>query len=238
MTGGMTTALDPAGHLKLVIFDCDGVLVDSEGPSCRATAEFARSKGLSISDDEAHKRFAGMALPQVVTELEHELGHSLPAETAFTLRENLVQMMKKSAEPVGGALKMLADMRALGMPVRVGSNSSVREMDAKFERTGMSQYFPENRIHSANDMGCPKPAPDVYLYAAKVEGVLPENCVVIEDSNTGAEAAWKAGMACVLLRPAEEPAPPFWPVEGSVRITHLDELVPLLCRTLESQKHA
>ncbi|MQR98695.1 HAD family hydrolase [Gluconobacter aidae] len=234
----MTTALDSAGQLKLVIFDCDGVLVDSEGPSCRATAEFARSKGLSISDDEAHTRFAGMALPQVVRELETELGHSLPDKTAFILRENLVQMMKKSAEPVSGALEMLSGIRSLGLPVRVGSNSSVREMDAKFERTGMTQFFPENRIHSANDMGCPKPAPDVYLYAAKAEGVLPENCVVIEDSNTGAEAAWKAGMACVLLRPDDVPLPPFWPVEGSVRITHLDELVPLLRRTLESQKHA
>ncbi|MBS1075376.1 HAD family phosphatase [Gluconobacter sp. Dm-73] len=234
----MTTALDPAGQLKLVIFDCDGVLVDSEGPSCRATAEFARSKGLSISDEEAHERFAGMALPQIVTELEHEIGHALPAETAVMLRENLVQMMQKIAEPVGGAPEMLAGVRSLGLPVRVGSNSSVREMEAKFEKTGMSQYFPENRVHSANDMGCPKPAPDVYLYAAKVEGVLPESCVVIEDSDTGAEAAWKAGMACVLLRPEDMPAPPFWPVEGAVRIAHLDELVPLLRRTLESQTHA
>ncbi|GBR67786.1 HAD family hydrolase [Gluconobacter kanchanaburiensis] len=234
----MTKALDPAGQLKLVIFDCDGVLVDSEGPSCRATAEFARSKGLSMTDEEAHRRFAGMALPQVVSELEAELGHSLPDETAFILRENLVQMMKKSAEPVSGAPEMLSGIRSLGLPVRVGSNSSLREMDAKFERTGMTQFFPENRIHSANDMGCPKPAPDVYLYAAKAEGVLPENCVVIEDSDTGAEAAWKAGMACVLLRSEDMPAPPFWPVEGSVRIAHLDELVPLLRRTLESQKPA
>ncbi|MBS1097174.1 HAD family phosphatase [Gluconobacter sphaericus] len=234
----MTKALDPTGQLKLVIFDCDGVLVDSEGPSCRATAEFARSKGLSMTDEEAHRRFAGMALPQVVSELEAELGHSLPDETAFILRENLVQMMKKSVESVSGAPEMLSGIRSLGLPVRVGSNSSLREMDAKFERTGMTQFFPENRIHSANDMGCPKPAPDVYLYAAKAEGVLPENCVVIEDSDTGAEAAWKAGMACVLLRPEDMPEPPFWPVEGSVRIAHLDELVPLLRRTFESQKHA
>lgn len=231
----MSTALDPDGRLKLVIFDCDGVLIDSEGPSCQATAEFARSKGVAISDEAAHERFAGKAMPQVVAELEQELGHSLPEKTAFELRENLVRMMEKTAEPVEGSVEMIEGMCALRMPYRVGSNSSVKEMEAKFGRAGMSRFFPEERVHSANDMGCPKPSPDVYLYAATADGVLPENCLVIEDSDTGAEAAWRAGMACVLFRPADKPSPPFWPVPGAVRIAHMAELIPLIHRVLESQ---
>lgn len=232
----MTTALDAAGQLKLVIFDCDGVLVDSERASCRATAEFARSLGLKISDDEAHDRFSGKALSQVVKELEHETGRALPENTALKMRENLVRLMQKMAEPVEGAPEMLHGIRGLQLPFRVGSNSSVVEMDAKFERTQMTMFFPESRVHSANDMDEPKPSPEVYLYAAKAEGVLPENCVVIEDSDTGAEAARRAGMSCVLLRSEDFPLPTFWPTPGFVRIGHLSELVPLLRKTLQSQK--
>ncbi|QEH95801.1 HAD family hydrolase [Gluconobacter thailandicus] len=234
----MTTALDPKGQLKLVIFDCDGVLVDSEHASCQATAEFARSLGLNISDEAAHDRFSGKALPQVVEELEHELGRSLPENTALKMRDNLVRLMQKTAEPVEGASEMMHGIRDLGVPFRVGSNSSVTEMDAKFERTGMTHFFPEDRVHSANDMNEPKPSPEVYLYAAKAERVLPENCVVIEDSDTGAEAARRAGMSCVLLRADGLPNPSFWPVPGFVRINHLSQLVPLLRNTLERQKQA
>ncbi|GAP23249.1 phosphatase [Gluconobacter frateurii NBRC 101659] len=234
----MTTALDAEGQLKLVVFDCDGVLVDSERASCQATAEFARSLGLAISDEAAHDRFAGKALPQIVEELEIELGHPLPENTAFKMRDNLVRIMKKMAEPVEGAPEMMQKIRSLGMPFRVGSNSSVTEMEVKFERAGMADFFPENRVHSANDMDEPKPSPEVYLYAAKREGVLPENCVVIEDSDTGAEAARRAGMSCILLRSEDLPLPPFWPSPGFVRITHLSQLVPLLSDVVESQKQA
>lgn len=234
----MMTALDGEGQLKLVIFDCDGVLVDSERASCQATAEFARSLGLDISDEVAHDRFAGKALPQIVEELEGELGRILPENTAFKMRDNLVRIMKKMAEPVDGAPEMMQGIRSLGMPFRVGSNSSVAEMEVKFERAGMGHFFPENRVHSANDMNAPKPSPEVYLYAARSEGVLPENCVVIEDSDTGAEAARRAGMSCVLLRSEYLPLPSFWPAPGFVKITHLSQLVPLLRDVLESQKQA
>ncbi|EHH67689.1 HAD family hydrolase [Gluconobacter morbifer] len=232
----MTNALDPNGYLRLIIFDCDGVLVDSEKPSCRATAEFARSQGLKISDQEAYDRFMGKALPQIVKEMEHDLGHSLPDDTALRMRENLVQLMKKMAVPVEGAPEMIEGVRHLGVPFRVGSNSSVREMEAKFQACHMMQFFPENRVHSANDMNHPKPSPEVYLYAAKAEGVTPDSCLVIEDSDTGAEAARRAGMACVLLRAEGLPLPAFWPAPGFVRITDISQLVPLLRKTLESQK--
>ena len=234
----MSSALSPEGQLGLVIFDCDGVLVDSERASCRATAEFARSLGLDLSDEEAHDRFSGKALPQVVKELEHEIGHPLPENTALEMRDNLVRLMKKMADPVEGAPEMVRGIRDLGVPFRVGSNSSVKEMDAKFERTKMTDFFPEDRVHSANDMNSPKPSPDVYLYAAEAEGVLPENCVVIEDSDTGAEAAHRAGMSCVLFRPKELADPSFWPSPGCVRINHMSELVPLLRKALESQKRS
>lgn len=234
----MSSALDDAGHLKLVIFDCDGVLVDSEGPSCRATAQFAQSLGLSITEHEAFERFAGKALPQIVKELEEDVGHELPQDTAARLRDNLIRLMEEQAEPVDGAAHMLAGVLAAGLPIRVGSNSSIKEMEAKFDRTDMTDAFPAERIHSANDMGHPKPSPEVYLHAARTEGVKAEECVVIEDSDTGAEAALKAGMACVLLRDADAPLPTFWPAPGFVRISHLSELVPMLRNALKAQKQS
>ncbi|GBR53874.1 phosphatase [Neokomagataea thailandica NBRC 106555] len=229
------TALDPSGRLELIIFDCDGVLVDSEVASCQATAQYARSLGLELTDEEAHKRFVGMALPDVVRDLEHELDRKLPENTALILRENLVRLMEKMAEPVSGSVEMLEEIRRLRMPVRVGSNSSIQEMEAKFSRTRMTGFFPENRIHSATDMKQPKPSPAVYLYAAEQEGRAPENCLVIEDSDPGAEAAWRAGMSCILLRDEGQPLPSFWPQPGFVRIAHLSELAPLVETVITSQ---
>lgn len=222
----MKNALRPG--LKLVIFDCDGVLIDSEGPSCRATARFARSLGVDISDEEGLARFAGKALPQVVKELEAELGRPLPPGTNTKMRENLVRLMKEGIEPVAGAIPLLEALAARHVPVRVGSNSSMTEMDAKFGFTGMDRLLPEERIHSAADMGMPKPDPAVYLRGAEMEGVRPDETVVIEDSDTGAEAARRAGMSCILLRPASHPLPAFWPVDGFVRVDHLDDVMPLL----------
>ncbi len=222
----MKDALRPG--LKLVIFDCDGVLIDSEGPSCRATAGFARSLGLNISDEEGVARFAGKALPQVVKELEAELGHPLPPGTNTKMRDNLVRLMQEGVGPVEGAIPLLEALAARHVPVRVGSNSSMAEMDAKFGFTGMNRLLPEERIHSAADMGTPKPDPAVYLHGAEVEGVRPEETVVIEDSDTGADAARRAGMSCILLRPASHPLPAFWPVEGFVQVEHLGEVMPLL----------
>lgn len=105
-------------------------------------------------------------------------------------------------------------------------------MEAKFGRTGLDGLIAPEVIHSARDMGQPKPDPAVYLAGAEAQGVPPGNCIVLEDTDTGARAAQAAGMGCVLLRPADLPAPT-WP--GLLRITHLDEFVPLLRRILTSQ---
>ncbi|WP_215753790.1 HAD family phosphatase [Acetobacter sp. P5B1] len=224
-------ALSPEGQLKLVIFDCDGVLVDSEQTCCRISAEEARAVGLNIPAENAVDEFSGMALPEIQKDIEKKTGKSLGPDWANRVQKRFVEAMKKGVEPIDGVHAMLDGVKKLGLPVRVGSNSSVEEMDAKFIATDMTHYF-TNRIHSARDMGVPKPRPDVYLHAAEQEGVSPANCVVLEDSNTGARAAVDAGMMCVLLRPGSESVPD-WP--NLVRIRHLSEFVPLLKKALQSQ---
>ncbi|UMM64043.1 HAD family hydrolase [Aristophania vespae] len=214
--------------LKFVIFDCDGVLIDSERPSCRATAEFARSKGVHVSDEDAIETFAGMTQSQVVKFLEDKIGSSLPEDTETKLRQNIIRLMQSNAEPIEGAMKLLEDLRKHNIPFAVGSNSSIREMDVKFGHTGMDKLIPKDRIYSANDMGCPKPAPDVYLYAAKQHGVSPEETLVVEDSDVGAESVRRAGMSCLLLRDKDHKLPSFWPTPHFVHITNLSEMMPLL----------
>lgn len=222
----MTHALSPDGRLSLVIFDCDGVLIDSELASCQLIASVAREHGIALSDKAALKRFAGKALSRVKEELEVETGYDLGENYVQIMQDRLVSLMSEEAKSVDGARSMIIGIKKLDLPMRVGSNSSWDEMRVKFMRVGFALWFPRDRVHSARDMMRPKPDPFVYLQAAAQEGVSPEECVVIEDSDTGVQAAHDAGMACILLR-KHGPMPVHdWP--GLVRICHLDEVVPLL----------
>ncbi|NHN91283.1 HAD family hydrolase [Acetobacter sicerae] len=230
----MTSALASDGQLQLVIFDCDGVLIDSEGTSCRLIAEDARQAGWDITDAEAMTQFGGKALTLLKKEIEERTDTALPQDWPILMRDRFVESFTVSVDMIDGAREMLEKVAALGLPVRVGSNSSMLEMNAKFRTSGLAELL-EGRIHSATDMHAPKPDPAVYLKAAEEEGVPPANCVVIEDSDTGAKAALAAGMACVLLR--AEPAPiPVWP--GLVRINALSELPVLLGNVLDEQNKA
>ncbi|NHN89084.1 HAD family hydrolase [Acetobacter conturbans] len=231
----MTSALEPNGRLRLVIFDCDGVLIDSEGLSCRLIAGAAREAGLAVSDEEAVTRFGGKALPLLKGEIEKESGCRLPDDWSFAMRDRFVDAFSQSVETIKGAREMLEQVLALELPVRVGSNSSMLEMDAKFSGSGLGELLDQDRIHSAIDMQKPKPSPAVYLHAAAQEGVQPAACVVLEDSDTGAKAALDAGMTCVLLRAQGQPVPD-WP--GLVRISKLSEFSVILKHALETQRES
>lgn len=226
-------AVRPDGILRMVIFDCDGVLVGGEHLSTALMASDARKYGWNISDEEAHRLFGGGELAKIGERIAKETGKTLPADWDMSMQRRIVMMMKTEAETVEGAEAMLRSVLDLGLPIRVGSNSSGAEMEAKFSSTGLDELLEPERIHSGRDLNMPKPRPDIYLYAANEEGIPPENCLVLEDSDAGVEAARQAGMACVLLRDLKDKAPS-WP--GLLRIGHLDEFVPLLKKIMASQK--
>ncbi|NLI28270.1 MAG: HAD family phosphatase [Acetobacter sp.] len=231
-------ALSAGGLLKLVIFDCDGVLIDSEGLSCRILAAEARKLGLDIPDDRAVEAFAGKAVPLIRKELEEASGQSLDPDWSQRMQEAFVASFRHGVETMPGASDMLDGVIALSLPIRVGSNSSCAEMEAKFQVTALETRLPSDRIHSAKDMNVPKPAPDVYLHAAAMENVRPEQCVVLEDSDPGARAAILAGMTCVLLRPFSKEVPNWLRAqkERFVQIESLEAFVPILSRALTAQK--
>lgn len=227
----MSSALSQVfrGPLKLVIFDCDGVLVDSEETCCRLCAHAAREAGWDVPDHLAVQTFSGMSLATIQPMIEQKAGKNLGPDWEPAMQQRFVAAMKDGVEPMRGVHAMLDAVQKLGVPVRVASNSSCEEMDVKFAVTNLTPYF-NGRIHSARDMGVPKPRPDVYLKAAEAEGVLPCECVVLEDSDPGAKAAVNAGMACVMLRePAK--AVPDW--KGIERIEKLSDFPNILSTLLK-----
>jgi HAD superfamily hydrolase (TIGR01509 family) len=211
--------------LRLVIFDCDGVLVDSEGPSNRLVAQEITALGWPMTEAESRALFVGRRLSDIPPIVEPRIGRPVPPDWIEQLRDKLIAMLADEVEPMPGAHKVLVATAALGLPFRIASNSSHAEMDVKFKRTRLD-HLVAGRQHSARDVARGKPAPDVFLAAAAADGVPPEACIVIEDSVPGAMAARAAGMACIGLAPYGDD--PGLRAVGAVLIRSLDELPAIL----------
>lgn len=192
-------------ELRLVIFDCDGVLVDSEPVSARVVAADLTALGWPMTPEEANRHFLGMNLTDMQPVIERRLGRKVPPDWQPTMQRRLVDALEREAEPVAGAVEALAGVSALGLPWRVASNSSPAEMHAKFARIGLLSLV-AGRLHSPCDGVRGKPAPDLFLAAAGAEGVPPEACIVIEDSPVGVRAAAAAGMGCLGYAPHSDGA--------------------------------
>ncbi|QCE34841.1 HAD family phosphatase [Acetobacteraceae bacterium] len=218
---------------KLIIFDCDGVLVDGETLAMNAIIDFAKEQGLDLTEEMAEKHALGLALPQVVKNLSKLAGKEFPADSVPRLRKMFIQLAEKYAEPVTGANALLKRLNDANIPFRIGSNSSAKEMAVKFRASGLEDHIEDDNIHSAADIGAPKPQPDVYLLAAEEEGVPPNECIVIEDSDPGALAAIRAGMRCIVLRPADQDEPPAFKKGVGVIAHSLKQVGDVIFKTLE-----
>jgi HAD superfamily hydrolase (TIGR01509 family) len=182
--------------LRLVIFDCDGVIVDSEPVSNRIIAEDLTAKGWPMETAEATQRFLGVTLTDMRPIIEGHLGRTLPDGWSGELSERIVQALAVESTAIPGAIEALQALNAMGVPWRIASNSSHPEMRAKFARLGIGSLV-DGRVHSHTDVARGKPAPDLFLAAAAAEGVGSAECLVIEDSLPGVRAAVAAGMDCL-----------------------------------------
>ena len=182
--------------LRLVIFDCDGVLVNSEPVANRVVAEILTAEGWVMTPPEADSRFLGMSFPDIMPMVEAELGRKLAVGWEHQLVTAVMRALATESVPIPGALEALHAVTALGLPWRIASNSSHREMAVKFACISVTDLV-AGRLHSFEDVARGKPAPDLFLAAAAAEGLPPDACVVIEDSTTGARAAAAAGMMCL-----------------------------------------
>ncbi len=191
--------------LRLVIFDCDGVLVDSEPVSNRILAEDLSARGWAMTTDEAIHNFMGTTLRDMHPLIEAKLAKPLPDSWIAEITTQIVDALAHESTAIPGAVAALQAVTALGLPWRVASNSSHEEMRAKFARIGIADLV-AGRVLSHTDVAAGKPAPDLYLAAAAAGGVSPSECVVIEDSVPGVLAAIAAGMDCLGFAPHSDGA--------------------------------
>ena len=177
-------------QLRLVIFDCDGVLVDSEPLAIRVLVDGLAAVGHGMDPASAAERFLGRSLATVQAILREELGFELPAAHLDRMRRNLFELFRRELKPMPGVFEALDK---LTVPYCVASSSLPDRVRLALEVTGLLPRF-EPRLYSAVMVAKGKPAPDLFLHAAADMEVSPEACLVIEDSAPGIEAAHKAGM--------------------------------------------
>lgn len=187
----------------LVIFDCDGVLVDSEPISAAVLREVLGEAGCEISEAEIYGKLLGRSIPAVAEILGHEYGIDLTEARLERFRERVIARFRVELRPIAG---VAAAIGAIGAPVCVASSSSPERIRLSLDLTGLSPLFGD-AIFSASMVARGKPAPDIFLHAAREMGAAPGRCVVVEDSPAGIRAAQAAGMRVVAFTGGGHAAP-------------------------------
>ncbi|MFI7350703.1 HAD family hydrolase [Streptomyces sp. NPDC049936] len=178
----------------LVIFDNDGVLVDSEPISNRLLAGYLTELGHPTSYDESIRDYMGSAMHRIHELILERTGRRLPEDFDDVFHGRVFAAFERELEPVPGAVGVLEKLAADGVAYCVASSGSHERIRVGHRKTGLDRWFDDERIFSSQDVGRGKPAPDLFLHAAKRMGVAPGRCVVIEDSPLGVRAAVAAGM--------------------------------------------
>ncbi|MFD4135373.1 HAD family hydrolase [Streptomyces goshikiensis] len=178
----------------LVIFDNDGVLVDSEPLANGILAGYLSELGHPTSYDDSLRDYMGAAVHRVHDVVFERSGARLPAEFDETLHARTFAAFERELKPVPGVEEVLGALTAQGVAYCLASSGSHERIRVGHRAAGIDGWFEEEWIYSADDVGKGKPAPDLYLHAADQMGVLPARCVVVEDSPLGVEAAVAAGM--------------------------------------------
>jgi HAD superfamily hydrolase (TIGR01509 family) len=180
-------------HLPALIFDCDGVLIDSEYLASRVESDVARDLGLTLGVEEAHEMFLGKTVEGVLDAIAARSG-SRPSSTwvynwAFATAHAFMRELK-AVDGVGVAVE---ELRRRGYRMAVASQSPLARVRLSLQVAGLAGQFGDH-IYVTSMVARPKPAPDIYLLAAQRLGAVPAQCIVIEDSVAGATAAAAAGM--------------------------------------------
>ncbi|MFF3288433.1 HAD family hydrolase [Streptomyces sp. NPDC003023] len=178
----------------LVIFDNDGVLVDSEPISNTILAGYLTELGHPTSYEESLRDYMGAAVHRVHDVILERTGQSLPADFDDTFHARVFAAFERELTAVTGVTEVLEKLRADAVPYCVASSGSHERIRVGHRRTGLDHWFTEGIVFSAQDVGKGKPAPDLFLHAAERMGVAPDRCVVVEDSRLGVQAAQAAGM--------------------------------------------
>jgi phosphoglycolate phosphatase len=183
----------------LLIFDCDGVLVDSEPLANRIFIQCLHKEGIDIDEAYASKHFHGVSNRDCIIYIESTFKKKVSENFIETLLLLTDEEIKNTLQPISHIKEALAD---LSYPRCVASGSDPEKIQLRLEVTGLKKYF--THVYSSLQVQRGKPFPDIFLYAAKEMDFTPDQCIVIEDSNPGVQAAMNAGMKVLLYRPIME----------------------------------
>jgi len=186
-----------------VLFDCDGVIADSETVIARVLAEEITALGWPMTVEEEQKRFQGMTGAMLNEALVARVG-PLPEGWRKRVGQRISAALHAELEPVPGVIDAIRSLHAHGVPMAVASNSGREELHYKIAHLGLTEIF-AGRVFSHQDVAQPKPAPDLYLAAASSCGMHPARCAVVEDTAMGIRAGIAAG--CRVLGYARHETP-------------------------------
>jgi HAD superfamily hydrolase (TIGR01509 family) len=184
----------PLRELELVIFDCDGVLVDSEVISNMVLAAALTAEGLPTTLTEARRDYQGLLLEEVLRRAEADLGRPLAEGWLARYERDRAEQFRRELKPVEGAAEALERVSAAGVGVCVASQGALEKIRLSLALTGLGAAFTERMLFSAESVARGKPHPDLFLHAAEAMGADPTECVVVEDTPSGVAAGMAAGM--------------------------------------------
>lgn len=204
---GTATRQPKVERPELVIFDCDGVLVDSEPLAAPILARAMRELGLDAAPEDVDRDMRGRSLRDCVVEIEARLGRPVPTTFLPALEARTREVFERELQPIPGVAKLLEALVRARIPCAVASSGSHEKIRTSLKLTGLAAHFGD-RIFSASDVERGKPAPDLFLHAAARLGVAESAALVIEDSGPGVRAGVAAGMRVFHYCPDCESASP------------------------------
>jgi HAD superfamily hydrolase (TIGR01509 family) len=179
---------------ELVIFDCDGVLVDTETISNEVLARRLTAVGLPTTPDQATREYKGRLMSDIVDRVQERLGEPLPAGFADDFERERAEVFRRGLAPIPGAAEAVRALSAAGVRVCVASQGRVEKTEMTLTLTGLRHLFAPDAVFSAYMVARGKPHPDLFLRAAAAMHAAPKATVVIEDTGIGARAGIAAGM--------------------------------------------
>jgi HAD superfamily hydrolase (TIGR01509 family) len=227
VTGAGGTALRFRGHhYDGIIFDCDGVLVDSERITSRVWAGLLTGIGLPTTTEQSLATYLGNSMGRCLEIVTEQLGHRPPDTLLARFYDEVKVALAREVTPVEGIVALLDALDAAGIGYGVASNGEHEKMRTTLGATGLLARF-DGRRFSAVDVARPKPAPDLFLHTAEALGFEPVRTIVVEDSPLGVQGAHAAGMTVIGY--AELVAPDRLLAAGAVHtVDQLRELLPLI----------
>lgn len=182
-------------EVKLIVLDCDGVLIDSEKVAQVKFMQLLADRGINIDEETCQKEFTGLTVEAIYSRLSSKFNFS--TDEMYNIENQIEQDLFLKVKPILGVEKLLQVLKDLNLSFCVASNSNPKRINNSLKAAGLLSHFIDENIFSYTMVDNGKPAPDLFWYAAKTLNYFPENCLVIEDSFSGIKAANAAGMRSI-----------------------------------------